>query len=83
MSLRRGLIHGTRGKSESRACGPRGAILQAMLQGILQGVGPVGYYLKVLTGCFVTGSSFLASRFWAFCPGCFVPGVLVPGTSTS
>jgi hypothetical protein len=37
-----------------------GAILQAMLQGILQGAGPVGCYYKVLTRRFVTGSSFLA-----------------------
>jgi len=29
------------------------AKLQAMLQGILQGAGPVGYYYKVLTRCFV------------------------------
>jgi hypothetical protein len=38
-----------------------------MLRGILQGSGPVGNYYKVLTGCFVTGSSFF---------GCFFLGVL-------
>jgi hypothetical protein len=42
-----------------------GAILQATLQGILQGAGPVGYFLSV-KGYFTTGSSFLDSRFWAF-----------------
>ena len=45
-----------------------GALLQAMLQGILEGEGPVGHYLKVLKGVllierFVAGSSFLAPRF--------------------
>ena len=38
------------------------AKLQAMLQGILQGVGPVGCCYKVLTGR-------AGPRFWAF-PGC-------------
>ena len=54
-----------------------GAILQAMLQGILQGAGPVGCY-KVLTGRFVTGSCFgrfvlgvlfLDPRSWILIPG--------------
>ena len=53
------LLHGirwclTRGKSELRACGPQEWVLQAMLQGILQGVGPISWYCKVLTGCFDT-----------------------------
>jgi hypothetical protein len=50
-----------------------------MLQGILEGEGPVGHYLKVLKGVllierFVAGSSFLAPRFWAYVPGRFVLG---------
>ena len=46
------------------------AKLQAMLQGILQGVGPVGCCYKVLTGR-VVEREFRACgpRFWAF-PGC-------------
>jgi hypothetical protein len=46
-----------------------GAILQAMLQGILQGAGPVGCSYKVLMGRFVTGSSFLGVLSRAFVPG--------------
>jgi hypothetical protein len=47
------------------------AKLQAMLQGILQGAGPVGCY-KVLTGRVVEREFRGAGpRFWAF-PGCFV-----------
>jgi hypothetical protein len=58
--------------SSGRA-GP-GALLQAMLQGILEGEGPVGHYLKVLKGVLliersVAGSSFLVPRFWAFVLG--------------
>ena len=46
---------------------------------ILQGAGPVGYYLKVLKGV-VTESSFLGvSR--AFVTGRFVPGRFIPGIS--
>ena len=41
------------------------AKLQAMLQGILQGAGPVGYCYKVLTGR-------AGPRFWAFL-GRFAP----------
>ena len=63
------------------------AILQATLQGILQGAGPVSYYLSA-KAYFVTGSSFLDPcflgvakalpgrfdpRFWVF-PGHFDPG---------
>jgi hypothetical protein len=40
-----------------------GAILQAMLQGILQGAGPVGCYYEVLTGRFVLEVLFLDPRF--------------------
>jgi hypothetical protein len=47
-----------------------GAILQAMLQGILQGSGPVGYCPKVpkavlLLGVVLLGVLFLDPRFWA------------------
>ena len=52
------------------------AILQAMLQGILQAAGPIGYYYKVLTGRFVSGSSFLGPCFWRFVAGRFVTGLL-------
>jgi hypothetical protein len=71
------------------------AKLQAMLQGILQGAGPVGCYYKVLTGRVVKrefkacwpsfwGVLFLDvllldPRSWILVPGVFVPGVLVPG----
>ncbi len=50
-----------------------GAILQAMLQGVLQGAGLVGSYLKALKGVLLVGS-----RFWLFVIGCFVPGVFLP-----
>ena len=33
-------------------------VLQAMLQGIIQGAGPIGCYYKVLTRCFVLGVMF-------------------------
>jgi hypothetical protein len=46
----------------------------AILQVMLQRVGPLGYYPRVLkgvflTGCFVTGSSFLAFVFGRFVLG--------------
>jgi hypothetical protein len=60
-----------------------GAILQAMLQGILQGVGPVGCY-KVLTGRFVTGSLFLGPYFGRFVLGVLLldplSWILIPGS---
>ena len=47
------------------------ANLQAMLQGILQGAGPVGYYYKVLTGRIVKRKfrALLALVFGRFVPG--------------
>jgi hypothetical protein len=54
------------------------ANLQAMLQGILQGAGPVGYYYKVLTGRIVKRKfrALLALVFGRFVPGVLVLGVL-------
>jgi len=48
-------------------------MLQAILQVMLQGAGPIGYYLKVLKGCFVCwvlcskSVLFLGPRSWVFC----------------
>jgi hypothetical protein len=51
----------------------------AKLQAMLQAAGPVGYYYKMLTGRFATGSSFLDPRFGRFL-GILIL-VLVPGSS--
>jgi len=57
-----------------------------MLQGILQGAGPVGSYYKVLTGRVVEREfrarwlSFQVFRSWILLVlGVLVPGVLIPG----
>ena len=66
-------------KRQKRVQGVRapGAVLQAMLQGTLQGAGPVSYCYKVLTRCFVLGVLFPGPRsypcLWMFCLGHFVP----------
>ena len=49
-----------------------GPILQAMLQGILQGAGPIGYYPKLSMGVLLLDFSFSVL---AFClQGRFIPG---------
>ena len=56
------------------------AILQATRQGILQGAGPVGYYLSA-KAYFVTGSSSLDPFFLGVAkalPGHFEPGHFDP-----
>jgi hypothetical protein len=69
------------------------AKLQGMLQGILQGAGPIGYCYKVLTGVlalvfgrfvpgyFVLGSSFLDPHFGRFVVGHFIAGSSFLGVS--
>jgi hypothetical protein len=67
-------------------------ILQAILQAMLQGAGPVGYCLKVLkgiisAGCcarYLVGVLFLDPRswiLWLLLCGRFVPGRFIPGSS--
>jgi hypothetical protein len=61
-------------------------ILQAILQVILQGAGPIGYRPKVLKGVllighFIPGSSFLSvilATYCAFCSWAFCSWILVP-----
>jgi hypothetical protein len=72
-------------KRQERVQGVRapGALPQAMLQGTLQGAGPVSYYYKVLARCFVLGVLFPGPRSWILVFGCVVLGILfrilVPG----
>jgi len=59
-----------------------------VLQGMLRGAGPVGYYRKVLKGVLLTGrfisrfwipvpgSSFWVFYGWAFCSWVLVPGAI-------
>jgi hypothetical protein len=67
-------------------------MLQAILQAMLQGAGPVGYCPKVLKGVLLTGSFgtrslFLGvlltgrSAYGALCSWFLVPGVLVVGVT--
>jgi hypothetical protein len=53
-------------------------MLQAILQVMLQGAWPVGYYTKVLKGVLLTRSAC-----WAFCSWVLVPGIAGPGSSGS
>jgi hypothetical protein len=54
-------------------------VLQAMLQGIIQGAGPIGCYYKVLTRCFVLGVLFFKSLFLGVLSWILVPGIIVSG----
>jgi hypothetical protein len=54
-------------------------MLQAVLQVMLQGAGPVGYYLKVLKG--VVSAGYYTCR--AFCYRVLVPGRFIPGRFVS
>jgi hypothetical protein len=60
-----------------------GAILQAVVQDMLQGAGPVDYYPEVLKGVllterFVSGFSFLGPCSWPSFLGVLLLGILLP-----